>query len=174
MRSSTVIARVAATVSSSGPSGRFSTRMSANSGAQRVIGSSRAIRPCSTSLSAAATATGLDMEAIGKMASGVIGRPVATSATPAACRSRMRPPCQTSVTTPGTSPPWTAASAMARTLSMASATAQAPAGGEVNWMPRSRAIRRTIGGNSSMPETVSSATSARGEMLVQTAQAFSP
>ncbi len=53
--------------------------MSANSGSQRVIGSRNASLPSSTRLIAAATVTGLVIDAIRNMVSRRIGSPASTS-----------------------------------------------------------------------------------------------
>ena len=74
-----MIGRRAATVSSSGPPGSTSTRISASSGTQRVIGSDSANLPSSASAMAAATVIGLVIEAILKMVSSRIGSPASTS-----------------------------------------------------------------------------------------------
>ena len=72
-RSSRVISRWAATVSSSGPSIRFSTRRFFSSGSQRSTGSSRAILPASTRVMATAAVIGLVIEAMRKIASRLTG-----------------------------------------------------------------------------------------------------
>ena len=74
-----VIGRSAGTVSSSGPSESAITRMSASSGSHFATGSVSASLPSSTSVIAAATVTGLVIEAMRKMVSRCIGRPASTS-----------------------------------------------------------------------------------------------
>ena len=74
-----VIGRLAATVSSIGPVGSTSTRMSASSGNHRATGSVSASAPSSTSAIAAATVTGLVIEAMRKIVSRCIGSCASTS-----------------------------------------------------------------------------------------------
>lgn len=72
-RSRTVIARAAGTTSSTGLSGVRTTESEASSGNRRPTGSSREIRPSSTSIITAAAVTGLVIEAMRKMESLAIG-----------------------------------------------------------------------------------------------------
>ena len=70
-----MICRFVGTVSSREPSIRASTRMSDISGSHRSIGSSRPIRPSSTSARVAAPVIGLVVEEIRNKESRRIGRP---------------------------------------------------------------------------------------------------
>ena len=74
-----MIGRRSGTVSSSGPSGSAITRRSASSGSHGATGSVSANLPSSTSAIAAATVTGLLIDAIRKMVSRCIGSPAWTS-----------------------------------------------------------------------------------------------
>ena len=74
-----MIGRRSAVVSSSALPGSISTRSAATSGTQRATGSSSANRPSSASVIAAATVTGLLIEAIRKIVSRCIGSPAAIS-----------------------------------------------------------------------------------------------
>ncbi|CPU63316.1 Uncharacterised protein [Mycobacteroides abscessus] len=78
-RSSTVMSRGARNVSSSGPSGSLSTRMSLNSGSQVVIGSLRRIVPSSTRFMVAALMMGFVMEAMRKIVFSAIESPASIS-----------------------------------------------------------------------------------------------
>jgi hypothetical protein len=68
-RSRTVISRFAATVSSSGPSIRRSTRRSASSGMSRRTGSSSASLASSTKIKAATAVTGFVIDEMRKIVS---------------------------------------------------------------------------------------------------------
>ena len=82
-RSRVVIARSAATVSSSGPLIRVSTRRPASSGSSRSTGSSSPISPSSITASVTAAVMGLVVEAIRNSESRRTGAPP-TSSTPSA------------------------------------------------------------------------------------------
>ena len=69
VRSCRLRGRAAGTVSSSGPSGRASTRRSASSGSHSSTGSSSRTRQSSTSVSAATAVTGLVMDEMRKIVS---------------------------------------------------------------------------------------------------------
>ena len=112
-----VIGRLAATVSSSGPCGSTRTRISAISGSHLLIGSVSASLPSSASAIAAATVTGLVIEAIRKRVSRRIGRPASISAEPISLTCSTFPRCHTHVTAPEIRP----ASAAAATESRLSA-----------------------------------------------------
>ncbi|CNI19992.1 Uncharacterised protein [Mycobacterium tuberculosis] len=73
------MARCAGCVRSSGPCGSSSTRTPASSGTQRVIGSRGVSLPSSTRLIAAATVTGLVIDAMRNNVSRLIGWPASTS-----------------------------------------------------------------------------------------------
>ncbi len=103
-----VIGRRAGTVRSSGPIGSTSTCMSANSGSHRLTGSDRASRPSSTRAIAAATVTGLVIEAIRKIVSRCIGSLASTSREPISLTCNMFPRCHTRVTAPASRPASTA------------------------------------------------------------------
>ena len=77
-----VIGRRAATVFSRGPVGSTSTRISAISGNHRLTGSVSVSLPCSIRAIAAATVTGLVIEAIRKMVSRCMGSPASMSRWP--------------------------------------------------------------------------------------------
>ena len=79
MRSSNVIGRRAGSVLSSGPVASTSTRMSASSGNHFATGSASANFPSSSSAIAAATVTGLVIEAMRNSVSRCIGRRASTS-----------------------------------------------------------------------------------------------
>lgn len=101
-RSRSVMARSAGTVSSSGPSIRASTRLSASSGSSSSSGSPSRSRHCSTSAIAAAAAMGLVIELMRNRLSRLnAGPPNATEPSTSTCTSPWR---STSVITPGTSP----------------------------------------------------------------------
>ena len=110
----TVVNSRAGTVQSSGPVGSASTRISASSGSHRSTGSDRAILPSCTSVIAAATVTGLVIEAIRKIVSRRIGRPASASRWPIALTWSTSPRCQTSVTAPASRPEATASSMESR------------------------------------------------------------
>ena len=72
--------------------GGTKTVVFAKDGIQRETGASSAIRPSSTSMSAATVVTAFDMDAIRKIASFGIGILFSTSREPNASRSTTRPP----------------------------------------------------------------------------------
>ena len=98
-----MIGRCAGTVSSSGPSSRFSTLRSASSGSSRSTGSSSRSLHSSTRIIAAAAVIGLVIEEMRKIVSRRIGSLPPSAFVPIAstCTSPRR---LTSVTSPGTSP----------------------------------------------------------------------
>jgi hypothetical protein len=96
--------RWAGTVRSSGPPESASTRTPASSGSQSVTGSARVNRPSSTNAIAAATVTGLLIEAMRKIVSRCIGSLAATSRWPSSPTCSTLPPCHTRVTAPASSP----------------------------------------------------------------------
>ena len=102
-RSSTVTGRPAGTVSSTGAFGRRSTGRPASSGSNRSMGSSSAIRPSWTSVSAATAVTGLVMDVMRKMASGWIGSLPPAAALPTASMWTSPPRLRASAR-PGTCP----------------------------------------------------------------------
>ncbi len=102
-RSRTVIGRRAGTVSSSGPSTRFSTFRSASSGSHCCTGSSSRTRHSSSRIIAAAIATGLDVDAIRKIVSRRIGGPPSWRMVPSASTC-VSPPRLTRATRPGMRP----------------------------------------------------------------------
>ena len=99
-----VITRFAGSVWSRGPAGSFSTCMFANSDAQRVMGSSRRILPCSISIIAAAVVTGFVIEAMRNSVSRCIGDFASMSRWPSTLTDRTDPSFQVRVTTPDRSP----------------------------------------------------------------------
>jgi hypothetical protein len=100
-----VIARLAGTVSSIGPSMARSTLRSASSGNQRSTASSRRNLHSSTKIIAATAVTGLVIEVIRKIVSPCIGVPP-IAIWPIAS-TWISPPRLTNVTIPGISPAWT-------------------------------------------------------------------
>ena len=114
-RSRTVIGRRAGTVSSSGPSIRFSTRRSASSGSHGSTGSSSRSRHSSSRTIAAAIATGLDVEAIRKIVSRRIGAPPSWRIVPIASTC-VSPPRLTRATSPGIFPDSTCRASTSRSL----------------------------------------------------------
>ena len=103
-----MIGRCAGTVLSSGPVGSASTRGAANSGSHRAIGSRRLSAPVSTNAMAAATVTGLVIDAMRNTVSRCIGRLASMSRWPISLTCSTFPRCQTSVTAPESSPDSTA------------------------------------------------------------------
>ena len=99
-----MIGRRAGSVRSSASVGERRTRMLENSGAQRAMGSSRAKRPSSNSINAAAEVIGFDIEAMRKMVSRSMGRAASISRQPTQALCTTLPPRQTSVTAPANSP----------------------------------------------------------------------
>ena len=114
-RSRTVIGRRAGTVSSSGPSIRFSTCRSASSGSHGSTRSSSRSRHSSSRTIAAAIATGLDVEAIRKIVSRRIGAPPSWRIVPIASTC-VSPPRLTRATSPGIFPDSTCRASTSRIL----------------------------------------------------------
>ena len=102
--------RSAGSVSPRGPSEERSTRMFRNSGAQRAIGSVRANRPSSSSMSAAVEVTGLVIEAMRNRLSCSMGSPTSLSRDPTHARWTISPSRQTIVAAPASAPAITSAS----------------------------------------------------------------